>query len=623
MSFIYPLGLIGLIGVPILIIIYIIKNKYTEQIVTSTYLWTLSEKFLKKKKQINLLSGIISLILQLLAVILISLALANPVFKIPNAAKEYCFILDASGSMNMEINNQTKFEAGIEEIEKIINDSKNGSKYTLVYAGATTRVIYEKLEDKDKAVELLSKLEPSGIAVSYNATLKYVQEYFNNNSSLVSYLITDRDYNSENVNIINVSNDDENYAVLNTNYLVEGMTLTITGDVVSYSKDTIINLDIIVDDNLETTLEIDCKKGVETSFSYKTSKIDFNKINLNVKNIDKLMIDNEKIIYNAEKEHDYNTLIVSDRPFYIEAAIKTLGNTSINVISRDSYDDSYRGYNLYVFDSFAPYYLPSDGTVWLFGVSTSIEGAGFSVQDVVKVEGYDDENAAITSEGMLLTYPNNSSSEFRKITEGINNDKIYLSKYAKYGLYRNFNTILNHEGNPLVFTGTTDQGNIEVVFAFDLHDSNLPLLIDYLVLTKNLLSYSFPNIIEESNYICGDEATINVLGNFDSIRVESPNGNISYLSTNSQKATLKLNEVGTYKIIIMSENETKIFNLYSSLPKEESTTVYEVVDFGLTGKLHNEYSDGKYEELIIFFIILSVIFMADWVVYCYEQYQLR
>ena len=29
MSFVYPLGLLGLIGIPILIIIYIIKNKYT------------------------------------------------------------------------------------------------------------------------------------------------------------------------------------------------------------------------------------------------------------------------------------------------------------------------------------------------------------------------------------------------------------------------------------------------------------------------------------------------------------------------------------------------------------------------------------------------------------------
>ena len=46
MSLLYPLGLLILIGIPILIIIYIIKNKYTEQIISSTYIWTLSEKFL-------------------------------------------------------------------------------------------------------------------------------------------------------------------------------------------------------------------------------------------------------------------------------------------------------------------------------------------------------------------------------------------------------------------------------------------------------------------------------------------------------------------------------------------------------------------------------------------------
>ena len=224
---------------------------------------------------------------------------------------------------------------------------------------------------------------------------------------------------------------------------------------------------------------------------------------------------------------------------------------------------------------------------------------------------------------MQLSYPNNSSSEFKNITEGINNDKIFVSKFTKYGLYRNFNTILTYEGNPIVFTGTTDYGNIEVVFAFDLHDSNLPLLIDYLVLTKNLLGYSLPNIIDKSSYICGEEATINVLGSFDSIRVESPKGNISYLNINTSKTTFKLNEVGTYKITIMSGDETKVFNLYSSLPEEESQTIYEVIEFGLSGELHNEYKDGKYEELLIFFIILSVIFMADWMVYCYEQYQLR
>ena len=58
MRFLYPLGLLGLIGIPILIIIYIIKNKHTEQTISSTYLWRLSEKFLKRKNPISKIKGL-------------------------------------------------------------------------------------------------------------------------------------------------------------------------------------------------------------------------------------------------------------------------------------------------------------------------------------------------------------------------------------------------------------------------------------------------------------------------------------------------------------------------------------------------------------------------------------
>ena len=98
MSFLYPLGLLGLIGIPILILVYIIKSKYTEQTVASTYLWTLSERFIKRKRRPSPLAGIISLILQILAVTIISLAIAHPIITVPNSANEYCFILDGSGS---------------------------------------------------------------------------------------------------------------------------------------------------------------------------------------------------------------------------------------------------------------------------------------------------------------------------------------------------------------------------------------------------------------------------------------------------------------------------------------------------------------------------------------------
>ena len=70
MSFLYPLGLLGLIGIPIVIIIYILRSKFTELTVTSTYIWTLSERFFKKKNPLSGLTGIISLILQILMILL-------------------------------------------------------------------------------------------------------------------------------------------------------------------------------------------------------------------------------------------------------------------------------------------------------------------------------------------------------------------------------------------------------------------------------------------------------------------------------------------------------------------------------------------------------------------------
>lgn len=612
MSFVHPLGLLGLIGVPILILIYIIKNKHTEQIITSTYLWNLSEKFLTKKKPISFISGLISLILQIIAVITISLAIAHPIFTIPNGAKEYCFILDASGSMNMISNESSRLELGKNEIKKIISESADGSKFTLIHAGANSRVIYEKLKDKEKAFELLDKLEASGVTVSYTNTLKYVQEYFNTNSSLLTYLVTDKDYNSSNINVINVSNNEENYAIVDLDYKIENSILNINGSVISYESDTTINLGIYVNDVLEVEKEINVTKLEETEFTYNTLNSDFSSIKVVINNNDGLSLDNSKIIYNVEKEHDYSTLIVSNRPFYLESVLKTVGNTSIEVVSPADYNDDLRGYSLYIYDSVTPKVLPTDGTIWLFAPNSSIDKSGFSVQDVVE-----DEN------GMELKYPKNSTSLFKLLTKGLEKESIYITKYNKYGLYRNFTVLSSYEGDPVIFTGTTETGSREVVFAFDLHDSNLPLLMDYLVLTKNLIDYSFPIILEKSSYVCGDKVEINVLSNCNSIRVESPKGEISYLDVSKEITEFKLTEAGTYKLTVMIGDDAKEFSIFSQLPGDESYNGEEIADISLQGELGNEYSDGIYDKLIIFFIILAIVYIADWMVYCYEQYQLR
>ena len=87
MTLLYPLGLIGLIGVPLLILIYILKSKYKETTVASTFLWELSDKFMKKKQPFSTLKGLLSLILQILCVIFVSLSLSHPILHLKDSAK--------------------------------------------------------------------------------------------------------------------------------------------------------------------------------------------------------------------------------------------------------------------------------------------------------------------------------------------------------------------------------------------------------------------------------------------------------------------------------------------------------------------------------------------------------
>ena len=140
MSFYYPLGLLGLIGIPIIILIYIIKSKYTEQTVASTYLWNLSEKFLKKKKPV-------------LTVFIISVAIAGPVFTVKNAASDVYVVLDGSASMNTVCDGETetRFELAQKRINGLIDEQKEGSSYSLVLVSDTVDTVFEGLKSKEQA----------------------------------------------------------------------------------------------------------------------------------------------------------------------------------------------------------------------------------------------------------------------------------------------------------------------------------------------------------------------------------------------------------------------------------------------------------------------------------------
>lgn len=622
MSFHYPLGLLGLIGIPILILIYIIKSKYTEQTVSATYLWTLSERFLKKKRKDNKITGIISLILQILAIAIISLTIAHPVFIVHDSAYEYCFVLDSSGSMSMELDNgKSRFDVGKDKIKEIIEDSGNGSIYTLICVDNNTTTVFERETDKDDALLLLDELQSGFASQGVNSALTKAQSYFDANKGTLTYLVTDKEYSkTENIKLINVSSIKDNYALSNVTYDYSVLgSLNISGYVTSYESDATISIQVTTKDQSEQK-EITVQKGVNKKFSFDLYVESFDSATVKILNNDALALDNECVLYNVNKANSYKTLLISETPFFLETVLKSVGSESITVMSPKDYiskeeskSRDIKGYGLYVFHSCNPKAVPDDGSVWLINTTASIENSGFNYQGEIKLD-----------KAESITKTKASASTVRKLLSDVDGSEIFVSKYSKYDTYRNFDTLFTHNGNPVIFTGVNAHKNREVVFAFDLHNSDLPLLADYVFLVNNLIKFSFPTVIDEAFYECGEKAQINVVSNCESIRVESPRGKISHLSTDEIVSEIQLDEVGVYTVTATIAGQVRSFNIYSAMADEEKDPVTENEgEISLLGEASGEGFDGIYDKLIIFFICLAVIMVADWVVYCYDKYQLR
>lgn len=636
MRFYYPLGLLGLIGVPILIIIYIIKSKYTEQTVASTYLWELSERFLKKRKPISKLTGIITLILQILAVITVSLLIAHPVFTIPASANDYFFILDGSASMNMTQNGETRFDKAKNRINSVIDKSKGGSSYTLAFAGDTVNVMFEGVTDKDQAKVFINGLSAGWNSTDCSAAVNFAQEYFDANRSAQVYLVTDKPYETANIELINVADGESNYAFTDYGYTPVSDGITAKGAVVSYSADATLTVELLLTVDGE---EVHCAQtsvtaaaGVPAEFTinYKPDEIPaYTAVKLAITNSDALAEDNVIILYDAAKSADRTVLLVTgtDDGVYLKQALEYSGKATVKTISALDYAETYTGgnvpdgYGMYVYNGYAPEKLPSNAAIWLINaVDGKDSGAGITYRDTLTPRDETGPYSYYTAQ-----YSKNTSSQAKELMQGLVKRDVAVRTYAKYGVPRNYTNILEYNGDALITAGLNSNNDRQVVFAFELGKSSIAMLDDFLILVRNLMNYSFPRVINETVYNCGENLTVNVVPGCRNIAVTSPSGNTVTLDTvDNDVCEVALTETGTYTInvTVAGKAEDSVLYAYARVPETESRNQGGEAIY-LAGDREYNYSDGFYDKLVVFFVLIALLLLADWGVYCYEQYQLR
>lgn len=629
MSFYFPLGLLGLLGIPVLILIYIIKSKYTEQTIASTYLWELSEKFLKKRRPISKLTGILTLILQILAIVAISLLIAHPVFVVPDSANDIYFVLDGSASMNMQQGGSTRFEKAQDRINKIIDNSRGGSSYTLIFVRDTAEVAFEAVTDKEQA-----KANVNGLAAGWGAgecasAMGLAQGYFDANNSALIYLLTDKPYDTVNMMLIDLSDSEHNCALVDYDYTMtnrgENVVVNGTGKVISYQQDASVTVELSYATKVDgatvkaadTTVSL--KAGEPTEFTIQAEIPRFAYLQYRIADNDALGEDNVVVLYDEAKAQARQVLIVSDldESVYIRNAISGAGKASVETMATAAYEkgENISGYGLYVFNGYVPQTLPKNAAIWLIdAVDGSNKETGISFRDYATKQDTIGPGSYFTPK-----YAKNTP-----LVKDLLQREVAVRKYAVYGLPRGFTTVMSVDVDPLVAVGLNANSDREVVFSFRIGDSNFGMMEDFLILVRNLMNYSFPSVIDETSYYCGEVMEVNVVPGCENIVVTAPSGKSTTLDTfEKAMCEVQLNETGTYVVSVRlagSEEETNLY-VFASVPEEESRSEGGGALY-LSGSKESNYSDGFYDDLLAFFILIAILMLADWGVYCYEQHQL-
>jgi hypothetical protein len=438
-------------------------------------------------------------IIQFLILGFLAFALTTPLFELDTKSGEKIVILDASANMLAESNGRTRFERAVQEIGRLADQTTPEHRFTVILAGNEASFVARRLDSSAFIKQLLSELDGTFEDADMDAAISLTEGVLAENPDAEILLFTGNQYSETgSIEVRDMSNDEWNVSILDfSSDLSEGY-YEFTTTVASYNDDQEIMISLYIDDVYRDVVAINATANEEYTVTFEDLFVlDYTKAEVIVDYEDDFTYDNSFSIYGYENEM-FRVQLVSENPRFLQSALLTMGNFNIDIpVAPDEETPppiAYEGYDLYIFDAIEPDLMPADGSVWLINTDT--------------VPGDTEIQLGATLDGdFTLSAPATMPSSGDQLLHAVVPSNISISSYNYVSDYSAYDTILMKDTDPVVLTKDID-GQKLVLFAFSLHNSNLPIIPEYILLTYNLSQYSVQNMVEQFLFNPGDSIDI-------------------------------------------------------------------------------------------------------------------
>ena len=627
MSFVYPAGLWALLALAVLAVLCLVRRRSEVTPVSSTYLWRLSDQHRKKNRYLRTLKRSLFFLLQFAALACAAMLVAQPVVTMPGSGVDVAVILDASASMRMaDTAGETRFARALAAVERDMAKLPWGASVTVVLAGDEALVAADHVS---AGTELRAALE--GVSCGWgtgdlDGALAMCEAMMEEGLISRACLYTDTAYEqTEGIEVVCLRSDDEwnvSVGTLRAEGSIYGTAFETTA--ISSGRSADVAFELTVDGVVQEADAIDlrvngeaqasgsayCPEGEEITVSLLLRQVyDYSDVRLIARAQDGLEADNETRLFKQDAKKA-RVLLVGENAYFWEKALSALEQTELTV-ETELKNAVLEGYDVYAFDGCLPDKLPKDGAVWLLNPPRSPREIGVVFGERLM--------------GTYVTKANTGETLAAELTRNLALRDTAVARFYEMTAQGALENVLLCGEMPVMAAGRNENGCVLIVMPFDLQESSLPLLPDFVVLAHNMMEASAPTLMAEQTVTCGELVCPQMHPLCEKLFLQTPDMRLNTLAPEAARSGVRIETPGSYTLLQEVRGEQQVVSFFAQVPAQERTARSEIKTEPLVLHADGQTAQSRAQARVFYparmlALLLLVLLLAEWGMYHRERY---
>lgn len=584
MQWLNPSGAWALLTLLPVVALYLLRRRAKHTPVPSLLLW---QQALERTQQVRLFHRLrpqLLLWLQILAAILLSLALMRPVTA-GGQRGECVLIFDLSASMQCEnINGETRLETARRKAFSLLG-SANQNVVTVLSAGHDLEQTLVRSTDEAAVRAAIEGLNAQNgrdtVAQAVSLAIAMRQE----TPSLAIYVFSDTADVPEGVTLIAVGESMPNRAITSLTLSEQNGAMVAFARVHNMGEQNEATMECYADGVLCDMRTVQLPENAEAGMRF-TVPIGTMTVEARFSDADACAFDDARFAV-ASRPQTRAALLVTEQNVFMQRALSLDEALMITLAKPEDIDQS-QVYDLLVYDGVLPESLPETGAVLAINPPGEVLG-------IIPAENAVQATTLRQASGPIAT----------RLCENLIWDAVSVrSAHPLAG------------GTPIVLCGAETAvavseraGQRVAVIGFDLHNSNLPLKADFPVLVQNLLQYLLPDVAGQiADSVCGEPLTLLLNPRVETAYVYTPSGKRIEISGGMLGDT---DEIGLYLLeeqLYNDELNETAFVLHAPLQESDTQAVsVSQADTEMDGEL-----SGQREWAGLLLLMCFALLLVEW-----------